>query len=170
MLNHVANNIDRLNRCIGRGFAWLSLAMVALMFANVVMRYFFDSGSPWQIELVLFMHACVFLSAMGYTYLENEQVRVDVLYSRFSPRRKAWVDALGTLILLFPLCLTLIWFSFAFVESSWGLREASSEYGGMQGIFLLKTFLLIGPALLMLQGISTLIRSVQTIRTGGQNG
>lgn len=160
---------ETLNYRIGRAVSWLTLAAVLLMCANVVMRYFFSMGAPWQVELVLFFHAATFLSAMGYTWQEGEQVRVDVFYSHFSATKKAWVDLLGTLFLLFPLCIGLMYFSCSFVESSWGLREASSEYNGMQGIFLLKTFLLIGPALLMIQGIATCIRAIAQLK-GGAHG
>ncbi|MGB1539417.1 MAG: TRAP transporter small permease subunit, partial [Rickettsiales bacterium] len=146
---------ETLNRRVGRAIAWLSLFTVLMMFANVLLRYLFNSGAPWQVEVVLFAHAITFLSLMGYTMQEGEQVRVDVFYSRFSDHTKAWVDALGTLVLLFPLCLSLIYFSFSFVESSWSLREASSEYDGMPGIWVLKTFLLIAPMLLTLQGFAT---------------
>lgn len=150
--------------------SWLTLGVVVLMFGNVALRYLFNSGAPWQIELVLAMHAATFLVAMGYTLQAGEQVRVDVLYARLSPRSKAWVDMLGAVLLLMPMCLLLMWFSWSFVSSSWELREASSEYGGMQGVFLLKSFLLIGPALLMLQGMACAIRSAEVLFAGGTRG
>lgn len=152
-----------LNDRAGRTVSWLAVATVVLMCANVVLRYLFNTGAPWQVELVLACHAAAFLTAMGYTLQAGEQVRVDVLYARFSPATKAWVDLLGTLLLLFPLCIALVAFSWGFVESSWQLREASSEYHGLPGIFLLKTFLLIGPALLALQGVAMAGRAVETL-------
>lgn len=144
----------RLNLWVGRGLSWLTLAVVLGMFLNVLLRYLFDSGAPWQMELVLALHAVTFLGVMGYTLQRGEQVRVDVFYARFSPRCKAWVELLGTLFLLLPVCVALMWFSWPYVVSSWGLREASSEYNGLQGIFLLKAFLVIGPLLLALQGVA----------------
>lgn len=166
MLARLAQFCESLNHVVGRSLAWLPLAMVLLMCGNVIVRYFFNAGAPWQVELVLFLHAALFLGAMGYTYAEGEQVRVDVLYARFSKRTQAWINLLGTLLLLFPVCLSLIWFSWDFVASAWELREASSEFGGMQGIWLLKTFLLIGPALLALQGVAVASRAWLTLRGG----
>lgn len=155
---------DALNHRVGCAMAWCTAAAVVLMCANVVLRYLFNSGAPWQTELVLALHAATFLACMGYTLQAGEQVRVDVFYARFSPRRKAWVDLTGTLLLLFPLCAALVWFSWNFVASAWALHEASPEYGGLQGIFLLKTFLLIGPALLALQGLSLVLRALAVLK------
>lgn len=160
---------DAVNDHIGRGLSWLTVAVVVLMFANVLLRYLFDSGAPWQMELVQALHAAVFLGVMGYTLQKGEHVRVDVLYTHMSARKKAWVELVGTCVLLLPVCIALMWFAWPYVASSWELREASSEYNGLQGMFLLKTFLLIGPALLALQGIACAIRALAVL-TEVQNG
>lgn len=160
---------DALNRRVGTAMSWLTVAAVVLMFANVLLRYLFNAGAPWQVELVLALHAATFLGCMGFTLQAGEQVRVDVFYARFSLRKKAWVDLLGTCLLLFPLCAALVWFSWSFVATSWSLNEASAEYGGLQGIFLLKTFLLIGPALLAVQGLSAALGAIAVLK-GDANG
>ena len=165
-LSPVAACCESVNDIIGRAVSWLTVAVVVLMFTNVMLRYLFNTGAPWQVELVLALHAVTFLTSMGYTLQAGEQVRVDVLYARFSPRRKAWVNLLGSLLLLLPLCGVLMWFSWAFVGSSWALQEASSEYNGLHGIFIVKAFLLIGPALLIVQGLATIIRAWQVIAHG----
>lgn len=158
-LSALASRCETISDLTGRAVSWLTVALVALMFANVMLRYLFNTGAPWQVELVLTLHAVTFLTAMGYTMREGEQVRVDVLYARFTPRAKAWVNLLGSALLLLPLCMLLMWFSWSFVSSSWALHEASSEYNGLPGIFLVKSFLLIGPGLLIVQGIATAIRA-----------
>ncbi len=155
---------ETINNRVGRAVSWLMLAAVLLMFGNVAMRYFFNAGAPWQMELVLFCHAITFMLAMGYTLQAEEHVRVDVLYAKFSAKSKAWVELLGALFFLFPLCFALVYFSWEFVASSWSLQEASSEYHGMPGVFLLKTVLLIGPGLLMLQGLANLLKAWEVIR------
>jgi TRAP-type mannitol/chloroaromatic compound transport system permease small subunit len=165
LLSHFATFCENTNRRIGTFLAWMATATVMLMCVNVILRYVFNAGAPWQVELVLALHATTFLGAMGYAFQEGEQVRVDVFYSRFTPRRKAWVDLLGSCLLLFPLCISLIAFSWDFVASSWRLHEASSEYNGLQGIFLLKSFLLIGPTLLMMQGAAVAIRACEMLAT-----
>lgn len=165
-LSFLCRCCEAVGACAGRVVSWLSLAVVLLMFATVAMRYLFNTGAPWQTELVLSLHAVAFLAAMGYTLQEGEQVRVDVLYAHFTPRRKAWVNLLGSVLLLMPLCVLLIWFSWSFVGSSWALREASSEYNGMPGIFLVKSFLVIGPGLLMVQGIAAALRAWHFLFSG----
>jgi TRAP-type mannitol/chloroaromatic compound transport system permease small subunit len=169
-LSHIARMCEHVNAIAGRSLSWLTVGVVLLMFANVALRYAFDTGAPWQVELVLALHAITFLGAMGYTQQAGEQVRVDVLYANFPALRKAWVNLLGSVILLIPMCVLLMWFSWTFVDSSWQLREASSEYNGLQGIFLLKAFLLIGPALLMLQGVADAICAWLSIRQEAENG
>lgn len=168
--HQIARMCERVNTIAGRSLSWLTVAVVILMFANVALRYVFDTGAPWQVELVLALHAITFLGAMGFTQQAGEQVRVDVLYASFPLLRKAWVNMLGSLLLLIPMCLLLMWFSWTFVESSWQLREASSEYNGLQGIFLLKSFLLIGPALLMLQGIADAVHACAKIQQERSHG
>lgn len=161
---YIADKIDWLNDVLGRAVSWLTLAMVLLMFTNVVMRYILQTGEPWQQELVRFFFAIIFLAGAGYTLKANEQVRVDVLYSRFSLLSKAWVDLIGTILLLWPVCATIILCSFDYVLNSWSIHEGSSELRGMSGVFLIKTCIWIFAATLFLQGVSTVIRSWQVIR------
>lgn len=160
---YIAQVCEALNDRAGRAVSWLAVVTVVLMCGNVALRYLFNTGAPWQVELVLACHAMAFLTAMGYTLQAGDQVRVDVLYCHLSAKAKAWVDLLGTILLLFPLCVALLLFSWGFVESSWKLQEASSEYHGLPGIFLLKTFLLIGPSLLALQGVALTVRAAETL-------
>lgn len=164
----LAAHIDRLNETIGRLFSWLALGMVLMTFINVVQRYVFHSGYPWEQEAVYFMFAIGFLGTAGYTLKHDGHVRVDVFYSHASENRKAWIDLLGTLFLLFPVCVAIIYVSWDFVLESWRLHEGSSEYRGMPGVFLLKTFIWVFAGSLFLQGIATILRSTATLSSSGK--
>jgi TRAP-type mannitol/chloroaromatic compound transport system permease small subunit len=140
--------------------------MVIITFVVVVMRYVFDAGLIWVQESVVWMHAVVFMLGAAYTLQAEEHVRVDVFYRTMSERRRAWVDLIGVLVFLLPLCVFLGWKSFDFVVQSWSLREASRESGGLPYPFLpiLKSVLLLMPLTVALQGISLVLRSLKTLR------
>ncbi len=158
--------LDRLSTASGQAAAWLTLFMVIVTFVVVVMRYVFDAGLIWVQESVVWMHAMVFMLGAAYTLRAEEHVRVDIFYQAMGERRRAWVDLIGVLIFLMPVCLFLAWKSFDFVTQSWNLREASRESGGLPYPFIpmLKSVLLLMPITVALQGLSLLLSSLQTLR------
>ncbi len=161
-----SNWLDRTSAAIGKAASWLTLFMVIVTCIVVVMRYVFDAGLIWLQESIIWMHAVVFMLGAAYTLQREEHVRVDVFYRDMSPRRRAWIDLLGVLIFLWPLCLFLGIASFDFIAASFNLREASRESGGLPYplLPLLKTALLIMPLTVALQGLSLLLRSLATLR------
>ncbi len=158
--------IDRISTVLGKAASWLTLFMVLITFVVVVMRYVFDAGLIWVQESVTWMHAVVFMLGAAYTLQQEEHVRVDVFYRGMSARRRAWVDATGVVLFVWPLCVFLAWTSFDFVSASWGLKEASRESGGLPYpmVPLLKSVLLVMPAAIALQGASLFMRSLNTLR------
>jgi TRAP-type mannitol/chloroaromatic compound transport system permease small subunit len=160
----LADIIDRLNLRIGRAVAWLTLAMVMVMVVSVVQRYVFSATVIWQAELVRYCHAVIFMSAVGYTLLRDSHVRIDLFYQNYSDKKKALTNIIGTILFLFPVCISLIYFSWGFVINSWAIAEASTEYGGLPGVFLLKTFIWVFAILFILQGISTIIKSLDKLK------
>ena len=149
--NRVADAFDKISIVSGRITSWLTFFMVVVTVTVVVMRYVFD--------------AVVFMVGAAYTLQQDEHVRVDIFYRSMSERRRAWVDLVGALLFLLPLCVFLGYKSWDFVAVSWQLAESSREPGGMPFPFvpLLKSALLVMPALLVLQGLSTLIRALQVL-------
>jgi TRAP-type mannitol/chloroaromatic compound transport system permease small subunit len=159
--------LDRFSASLGKASAWLTLFMVLTTFAVVVMRYVFDMGFIWLQESVVWMHAFVFMVGAAYTLQQEGHVRVDIFYREMTEKRRAWVDFLGVLIFLLPLCAFLAWAAFDFVAVSWSLREASRESGGLPYplIPLLKSILVVMPITVGLQGVSLLSHSVKTLRS-----
>ena len=164
--HRVLDALDRISIVAGRITSWLTLLMVIVTVVIVVMRYVFDAGAVWLQESVVWMHAVVFMVGAAYTLQQEDHVRVDIFYRDMSRRRRAWVDLLGTLLFLLPLCVFLGYKSWDFVVVSWHLGESSREPGGMPYPFvpLLKSVLLVMPLLLGVQGTALLIRSLQVIR------
>ena len=142
--------------------------MVIVTFVVVIMRYVFDAGLIWVQESVVWMHAVVFMLGAAYTLRAEEHVRVDIFYRSMSERRRAWVDLIGVIVFLLPLCAFLAWASFDFVTQSWSIGESSRESGGLPYPFvpLLKSVLLLMPMAVSLQGLSLSARSIKTLRGG----
>lgn len=152
--------IDAVNRHVGRAVAWLALAMVLVQFALVLMRYVFGLGSVFVQESMIYMHGILFMMAAGYTLLCDGHVRVDVFYREATPRTKAWINLLGVLLLLFPMCAYLAFVGWPYVAAAWAIREGSRETSGIPAIYLLKTVILIFIALLAAQGLSLALKSL----------
>src|SRR3954465_5809584 len=160
----LAERIDRLNTAIGRAASWCALAIVLMGFAVVLLRYVLGLGSIWLQESVLYAHAALFLLAAAWTLNEGGHVRVDVFYADASRRAKAWVELVGTLLLLLPFCLAILWFSLPYVERSWAILERSRESSGLPLVFLLKTLIPAFAVLLALQGVAQAIRAALILR------
>ncbi len=109
------------------------------------------------------MHSIIFLGAAAYTLRHNGHVRVDVFYSRFNEKTKAWVNLIGCLFFLFPVAILIFWMAWPYVVVSWASLEGSIESSGIQAVYLLKSMILFFAATLLLQGISLLLHSWLTI-------
>lgn len=160
------NAFDRISAAIGKAAAWLTLLMVLVTFVVVVLRYVFDFGLIWLQESVTWMHAAVFMLGAAYTLHDEEHVRVDVFYGKMTGKRRAWVDLIGVVFFLLPLCGFLAVKAYDFIAISWSMKEASRESGGLPYpmLPLLKTALIIMPTTVALQGVSLMMRSLATIR------
>lgn len=158
------NFIDKLNQIIGNMVAWLMIPMVLGTLYNVIARSFFGEYSVPTSEVVTIMNAIVFLLAAPLLLYLDKHVRVDVFYSRFSTRGQAIVDCFGTLFFLLPLCGFLLYFSWPYVKSSWQQHEASPEVGGLPGLYLVKSLIIVVAVLLLIQGLSLFVHKIQLIR------
>lgn len=152
--------VSRINDAVGRGVAWLVLAMVLLTFLVVILRYGFALGWVWMQEFYVWLHGIVFMIGAGYTLLHDGHVRVDVFYRAKGPRFRAWVDLLGALLLLLPFTLAIAFVSWPYVLDSWLRLEDSYEAGGMPALFLLKTVILGFCVVIGMQGLSLVARSL----------
>lgn len=153
------NLVDRLNDRIGQAIAWLTLLMVLITFAVAILRYVYAIGWVWLQESYVWLHGVVFMVGAGYTLLHNAHVRVDIFYRPSSVRYKAAVDLFGSLVLLLPLVVVVTLVSYGYVIDSWARLEVSRETGGLPGLFLLKSVILVFCLLLGLQGLSLAARS-----------
>lgn len=159
LLPLTVRTIDRFTEACGRLLAWLLLAMALLTTAVVLLRYGFNTGSIMAQEAIIYLHGCVFMLGAAYTLKHDGHVRVDIFYRRFSPRGQAWINALGGIVFLMPLCGFILVSSWDYVEASWVIRETSAEAGGIPAVFLLKTLLPLLALNLFLQALAETLRN-----------
>ena len=159
----LADRIDRLNTAIGRAAAWLVLAVVLVQFALVVARYVFSYGSIWLTESVTYGHATLIMLAAAWTLKAGGHVRVDVFYAHAGERTRAVIDLAGSLLLLLPFTLVLLWLSVPYAARSWTILERSQEVGGLPLVFVLKTLLPLFALLMALQGVAQAIRAASVL-------
>ena len=163
-MNALINNLERFIDWTGRSVSWLTLFMVIITFIVVVLRYAFDIGWIALQESVTYLHAMVFLIGASWAMQQEAHVRVDIFYSRMTARNKALVDLVGSIFMLLPVMLFITWVSWEYVIDSWDVLEGSREAGGLPAVFLLKTLILVMSAMLIMQGLVQIVRSIQTFR------
>ena len=163
LIRQIVDTIDSLNTRIGYAISWLSTALVLVVCYDVFTRYFLRESSVGVQELEWHIFAVLFLLAAAYTLKVDNHVRVDVIYTQLSPRRKAWINMLGGLIFLIPFSILVIWASKGFISMSWAIQETSPDPGGLPYRYLLKAMIPVGFSLIFLQGIALILRSFCTV-------
>lgn len=156
----VEKRISTWNEWIGRAVSWLTAILVLVVGVDVVSRYFFNTTKNWVLELEWYLFSIIFLLGAGYALKHDKHVRVDLFYSNFNPRDKAWVNLLGTLFLLVPWCLFVVFSTWGYAYESFLIRETSPNPGGLPALYLIKAMVPIGALLLLLQGVAQLIQTI----------
>ena len=151
--------IDVFNEWFGNIVIWLSTLMVLVVCYDVTTRYFFKKSSIAVQELEWHLFGFLFLLGAAYTLKHDRHVRVDVIYDRLSEKKRAFIDIIGTLLFLIPFSLLVIYTSKNFVINSFLIKEGSPNPGGLPYRFILKSAIPVGFFLVLLQGISLLIRN-----------
>lgn len=160
-IDTISYRIDRFNQKIGSFIAYLVLGIVLLQFFVVIMRYVFGVGSIFIQESIIYQHAILIMLGAAYTFLTDEHVRLDIFYRDISTRIKSFINIIGVIFFLLPMCVIIWVTSFPYVSQSWRVLEGSRETSGLPFVYLLKTTILIFSFLLALQGISLLLKSIR---------
>ena len=142
---------------VGKTCRWFSLAMVIVTFLVVLLRYVFDYSSIAMQETVMYLHASLFMFGAAYTWQQQGHVRVDVLYHKWPAALQQKIDLFGTIFLLLPTCLFLLYVSWDYVMIAWAIGEKSHEAGGLPFVYLLKSLILVLPILLLVQATTNVL-------------
>lgn len=167
-LLRLAQKIDSANRALARAVAWLLVGMVLVGAYNALARYFERSvdmrlSSNALLELQWYLFSLVFLLGAPYALRRSDHVRVDVLYAGLPNQGRYWIDLIGGLLLLVPFCVFAVGISFHFVADSWSENEMSNDPGGLPR-WPLKTVVPAAFFLLLLQGVSEIIKRIAVLR------
>jgi len=168
ILKRFTNLIDALNNKIGSVIRWLSLAMVLLGAGTALLRYFsrglgLSMNLTPPTELQWYFFSLIFLLGAAYGLNQNVHVRVDVLYEKLSAKGRAWIDLVGSLLFLLPFSIVMLYVSWPAVRNSFSIREMSPDPGGLPR-WPIKIVILVSFVLLVLQGLSQIVKQVEIIR------
>ena len=158
--------IDAFSDMIGKLVMWFILATTLISAGNAIVRKLFDNSSNALLEIQWYLFAAVFMLGSGYAFLRNAHVRIDFISSRFSARGRNWVDVVGILIFLFPLCYMMATLGWPLFERAWVTGEMSSNSGGLIR-WPVYGLIPLGFAILFLQGISELIKRLAFLTGNG---
>jgi TRAP-type mannitol/chloroaromatic compound transport system permease small subunit len=151
-----------------RLFAYLAGTLIVVLALLIVYeatnRYLFDASSVTISEIQWHIFDIIFLLGLSYTMQQDKHVRVDLFYDSYSPKTKAIVDIVGTIFLIIPFILIVIYTSYTLVEMSYLQDEISSDPGGLSYRYLIKGMIIVGFVLLLLQAISNLAKNIAIFR------
>ncbi len=155
--------IDRVTDRLGHGIYWLVLAAVLISAANATVRKIFNYSSNSFLEIQWYLFSAVFLFLAGYTLLNNEHVRIDIVTGRMSPRVRAWIDIFGTLFFLLPMAFRMMYLSWPVFVDAYERHEVSTNAGGLI-IWPARLLVPVGFLLLIVQGLSELVKRIAFLR------
>ncbi|TAG01885.1 MAG: TRAP transporter small permease subunit [Burkholderiales bacterium] len=159
----VSKLIDAMSTWVGKTIRWLILIVVLISASNAIIRKAFDISSNAWLEVQWYLFAAVFLLGAGYVFLVNAHVRIDFISTRLTARARNWIDVLGIVLFLIPLCIIVIKLSWPLFYNAYVSGETSQNAGGLirWPVFLMMP---LGFTLLLLQGVSELIKRIAFLR------
>jgi TRAP-type mannitol/chloroaromatic compound transport system permease small subunit len=166
MGNRFTQMIDRMSEWSGKAVSWLVLVLTVMLGYEIVMRYLFNAPTKWAFDMSYMLGGSYFMLGEAYTLYKKGHVRIDIFYSRFSDRSRAWIDAVFYIFLFFPLWGGLLYALIPYVYLSWETGERSMQGYWMPVIYPFKTVMPVAIFLFLLQGVAEFVRCILVIRRG----
>lgn len=160
--------VDGMNQRIGRAATWLILVVVLISAGNAVSRFTLNISSNALLEIQWYLFSAIFMLCTAYVLNRNEHIRIDVIVGRFSARTQNWIDVFGILVFLLPMAGLLAYLSWPVFMNAWTSGEMSSNPGGLIR-WPVRLLMPIGFALLVLQGLSELVKRIAFLSGSGPN-
>jgi TRAP-type mannitol/chloroaromatic compound transport system permease small subunit len=158
--------LDSIGFWSGRIVGWLIVPMVLSLVYEVVARYFFNAPTIWAYDMTSFLYGAFFMLGAAYTLLRKGHIRTDTFYANWSPRTQGAVDAVCYVLFFFPGMIAFLMVSWDYFTVSYGRGERAVSSPWMPILWPLKLALTVAIALLVLQGISELLKSIWAVRAG----
>jgi TRAP-type mannitol/chloroaromatic compound transport system permease small subunit len=163
-----SRGVDRLNEAIGKATTWLILVVVVISAGNAVFRFAFDWSSNGLLEIQWYLFSAVFLLCAGYVLKKNEHIRIDVIAGRLSDRAQNWIDVFGIIVFMLPMVIITMYLSWLVFTLAWTSGEGSANPGGLIR-WPVRLLMPVGFFLLLLQGLSELVKRVAFLTGAGPN-
>jgi TRAP-type mannitol/chloroaromatic compound transport system permease small subunit len=164
-IKKIVNGMDQVSEWSGRIFVWLVIPLTGLVVFEVISRRFFDAPHIWSLEVIDFVFGPYFMLVAAYTLLHQSHVRIDVIYAKFSARTRGILDIITSLIFFFPFCTIVLVQGIIYAHTSWSIGE-TSDSAALTVVPLIKTVIPVTFALLLIQGLANLIRSIVFVARG----
>ncbi|WP_411836653.1 TRAP transporter small permease subunit [Paracoccus sp. ME4] len=159
----LSRGIDRVTSLVGRSVAWLILLAVVISAVNAVVRKLFSMSSNAWLEAQWYLFGAAFMLASAWTLLENEHIRIDVIYGRWSRRMQHWIDLIGTVLFLMPFTTVMLWLTWPALMGSIRSGEISMNAGGLP-LWPARAILVVGFGMLFAQGLSEIVKKIAVMR------
>ena len=162
--------VNRMTGGMGRVISWMVMLMVAISAFNAIARYVgrwigINLSSNLYLELQWYLFSLIFLLGAGYALKENAHVRVDVIYGRLQARSRALINVIGSVLMMIPFCLFVLFVSWPSIRNSWVVREGSPDPSGLPR-YPIKAVIIVAFVLLLAQGVAELIKDIRVMRSG----
>lgn len=157
-LARLGDGLARIAIVAGRIGSWACVPLIAFIIVDVIARRFFGTGSTMLQELEWHAHALLFLLCLGYAYIRNAHVRIDLVREHASERGRTMLELAGCVLVLLPFCAVMVWYGMDIAWRSWQQGEGSPNPGGLPHWWIIKSAVPLGMLLLMLAGAAIAIR------------
>jgi TRAP-type mannitol/chloroaromatic compound transport system permease small subunit len=152
--------LEKIVTIFGKIGSWLAIPLISIIIFDIITRRFFVLGSTKLQEMEWHLHASLFLLVLGYAYLKDAHVRIEIVREKYSLKVKAILETFGIIIFLIPYTVLVIYFGIDFVQRSFNVNEVSSALTGLSHRWIIKSFIPIGMLILFLAGFSLLLRNL----------
>ena len=163
-MNKIQIMIDNITESIGNFLSYVLFLMVILIVTSILFRSIFNIGNIAIQELIMYLHALLFMFGISYAYKEDSHVKIDILSNSISPKNSQILSIIGFIFFVMPFAIFLIYISADMTMKSWSILEGSSEAGGLNLVFVLKTIIPLTGILILLQGISKLLKNIESLK------
>lgn len=167
-LNSIIHAIDVINEHTGRIVIWLAIVLTCVTGFEIISRYVFNAPTKWAFDISYMIGGSFFVLGQGFTLKNKNHVRIDLFYSRFSPRGRAWIDTIFYLVFFFPLWIGLLYNLIPYVLFAWKIGERSMQGYWRPILYPFKTVMPVGVLLLLLQGVAEFIRALTVLFKKGR--
>ena len=157
---------DTLSTSMGKAFSWCIVILMGGTCYEVTMAYVFNNPTLWNFDFSLQMYGAIFMMAGAYTLSTEAHVRGDVIYRLFPTRVQAWIDLILYFLFFFPGVIALAVYGYEYAALAWKIKETSWNSPAQIQIYMAKSLIPLSGALLTIQGISEVFRSIFCIQTG----